>query len=338
MRAAVFNQVGKPWTVEVLPDPVPLAGEAIIRVGRCGICGSDLSMSAGKGPPIPCGTVLGHEYAGEVVALAPGESFLKLGDRVTALPAVGCGDCLMCRQGEPVLCARLVPYMGGFAEYMRIPVRTAVKLPDSVTMADGALVEPLAVGLHAVRMVALTPGARVLVLGAGAVGLATIFWARRSLAGRIVAMSRSRHRAALAETMGADQFVASGEGEAERTTEALGGPPDVVFECGGAPGMLSQAIGLVRTNGTVVSLGACSAPEPLVGAVCLIKQVKLLFSMAYSVEEFQFAAERLGTANFQVAAMVTSAVSLNDLPAQIVAMTNGGADGKVQLDPRLSRT
>jgi threonine dehydrogenase-like Zn-dependent dehydrogenase len=92
MRAAVFKTANTPWAIETVADPIPLAGEAVIKVGRCGICGTDLNMTSGKGYDFPCESVLGHEYAGEVVALAKDVSTLKIGDIVTAMPAAGCGD------------------------------------------------------------------------------------------------------------------------------------------------------------------------------------------------------------------------------------------------------
>src|SRR5271156_2059621 len=121
MRAAVFNSPGQPWTIETVPDPVPLAGEAIIKVGRCGICGTDLRMTSGQGHTVPCGSILGHEYAGEIIELGTGETQLRVGDVISALPARGCGHCVQCLGGEPVLCSQMIPYMGGFAEFMRIP-------------------------------------------------------------------------------------------------------------------------------------------------------------------------------------------------------------------------
>src|SRR5579859_5606620 len=96
MRAAVFRGAGRPLTVETVPDPAPGPGEAVIKVGRCGICGSDIHMTSGHGADYPASTILGHEYAGEVVALGKGVTGLKPGDRVTAMPATGCGQCAAC--------------------------------------------------------------------------------------------------------------------------------------------------------------------------------------------------------------------------------------------------
>jgi threonine dehydrogenase-like Zn-dependent dehydrogenase len=333
MQAAVFKTANTPWAIETVADPIPLAGEAVIKVGRCGICGTDLNMTSGKGYDFPCESVLGHEYAGEVVALAKDVSTLKIGDIVTAMPAAGCGDCPMCHQGSPLLCAKMTGYMGGFAEYMRIAERVAVKLPAALSLADGALVEPLAVGLHGVALAAMPMGARVLVLGAGAIGLAVIYHARRLGAGRIVSAARTLQRAELAELTGADASVALGDGEAERIAAALGGPPDYVFECAGAVGLLGQAVNLVRPNGTIISLGFCMAPDPVIPGIATYKQVKLIFSMAYTLPEFQHVTDMLDRGAVEARHMITETIGLDALPAMIDALRANNTQAKVQVNP-----
>src|SRR5690606_28058522 len=159
------------------------------------------------------------------------------GQRVSAMPARGCGQCAACLGGFPLGCAAMAGMIGGFGEYMRIYAPAAIHLPETLSMADGALVEPLAVGLRGVALADLKPGAKVGVLGAGAVVLASIYWARLLGAGRVVAMSRSARRADLATAMGADAFEAFGDGEGDRLAAALGGMPDVVLECAGAVGL-----------------------------------------------------------------------------------------------------
>ncbi|GAA4768621.1 alcohol dehydrogenase catalytic domain-containing protein [Novosphingobium ginsenosidimutans] len=333
MRAAVFKEAGKPWAIEERPDPTPGEGEAVIRVGRCGICGTDLNMTSGRGYDFPCDTVLGHEFSGEVVAVGKGVETLRVGDRVTALPAAGCGHCDLCHAGQVVMCSNMAPYAGGYAEYMRIAERTAVKLPAALSLNDGALIEPLAVGLHGVRLAQLPLGAKVLVLGAGAVGLAATFWARRLGAGKVVSASRSERRRDMALTLGADDYVLTGEGEAERINEALGGMPDYVFEAAGAVGLLQQSINLVRPNGHVVSLGFCMAPDPVIPGVSTFKQVKLAFSMAWTVPEFRYAVDTMDAGHVEPRQMITSNIGLDDLPDMIDRLRGENTETKVHVDP-----
>ncbi len=333
MRAAVFKEARKPWVIEQRPDPVPGEGEAVIRVGRCGVCGTDVNMTSGNGYDFACDSVLGHEFSGEIVAVGKGVTTLRIGDRVTALPAAGCGQCELCAAGQVVMCPNLSPYAGGFAEYMRIAERTAVKLPAALSLNDGALVEPLAVGLHGVRLANFHPGARVLVLGAGAIGLATTFWARQLGADRIVAASRSERRRDLALEMGAHAYVQTGEGEAERIAEALGGMPDYVFETAGAVGLLQQSINLAKPNGHVISLGFCMEPDPVIPGISTMKQIKLTFSMAWTVPEFQHAIDTLDAGHVEPRQMITSHIGLDALPEMIETLRGTHAETKVHVDP-----
>jgi threonine dehydrogenase-like Zn-dependent dehydrogenase len=152
MRAAVFKGPGQPLSIEILPDPVPLSGEAVIKVQRCGVCGTDLHMTSGHGNDAPIGSVIGHEYCGEVVALGKDTAGLKVGDFVTAVPAVGCGHCPACVAGYTMACLEMEGMVGGFGEFMRISAPNSIVLPKTLSPADGALVEPLAVGLRVVAI------------------------------------------------------------------------------------------------------------------------------------------------------------------------------------------
>ena len=336
MRAAVFNTIGEPFDIEARPDPVPGEGEMVIKVERCGVCGSDLHMTSGHGGiTFPAGSVIGHEYSGEIVELGKGVEGFKVGQRVTAIPCTGCGHCEACVAGHPILCPSMRGMSGGYAEYCRVAASSTIVLPEALSMEDGALCEPLAVGLHGVAMGRLQPGARVVVLGAGAVALAAIFWARRMGAGRIVAVSRSLRRADLALAMGADEFVVSGDDEVERIRDALGGGADVVYECVGVPGQLGLGVKLARTNGRVVSLGFCTAPDPVVPSALTFKQVSLHFSMHFTLRELQHVADTLSAGHVEPRLMITDRVSLYALPAAIERLRGPNEDTKVQVMPWL---
>ena len=317
MKAAVFQGAGKTHalTIEMIADPTPGPGDVIVKVERCGVCGTDLHMTSGHGWDFPAGAVLGHEYAGEVVALGAKVERFRVGDRVTGMARPSCGGCEACFRGLPLLCTRSAEGgMGGFGEYLALPEGAAVALPQTLSIADGALVEPLAVGLHGVRMADMPMGSRVLVLGAGSVGLAAIFWAKRLGAGRVVAASRSMTREAMALAMGADAFVQTGEGEVERVMDALGGQPDIVLECAGAVGLLGQAINHVRTFGQVLSLGFCTSPDPVIPGVAAFKQVRISFPLAYSPGEFHHVADMMLAGSVDPKAMITATIGLDELP------------------------
>jgi (R,R)-butanediol dehydrogenase/meso-butanediol dehydrogenase/diacetyl reductase len=335
MQAAVFRKAGAPLAIEArsIPDPAP--GQVLIAVHRCGICGSDLTMTAAGSPlNFAAGCVPGHEYAGKVVAVGRGVTCLKPGDAVSAFPVAGCGSCAHCRSGDPYGCSQCTYLMGGFAEFAVAAADLCVKLPKTLSLADGALVEPLACGAQAVDLGGVTPQSRVLVLGAGPIGLAAIWWAARAGCRQIVAAAPSRRRGALALEMGATAFLPLDADFAQSVTDAFGGlAPDVVFEGAGKPGALATALDCVGTRGTVVSSGMCLAADSLVPGFATMKQVRLQFSMAYRAQDFRAAVAALDAGHVEPRAMITRTVSLNELPQTLESLRNPGSDCKVLVQP-----
>lgn len=337
MRAAIFKQPGQPLAIETRPDPTPGAGEVVMKIHRCGICGTDLHMTDGHAPGFgyPENSPLGHEFAGEVVALGAGVQTLKVGDRITALPFTGCGHCLTCLAGKPNFCREFKGTAAGFAEYAIAAERVATRLPQGLSMEDGALIEPMAVGLHGVSLARLQAGARVLVIGAGPVGLSAVFWARRLGAGRIAVTASSRRREGLARTIGATAFVLpqAGEDIAALAAEALGGAPDVVFECAGQKDLIGQAIHCVRPQGEVVVLGFCTVPDAFIPAVAVWKELRLQFAVTYSLQEFQHVADTFDAGHVEPRSMITDRLSLDELPAAFEALRQRSSQCKVMVDP-----
>src|ERR1044072_4651654 len=132
MRSAVFVGSGKGLAIEQRPVPAPGPGQALIRVERCGICGSDIHMTSGSRFDWPAGTALAHEYAGVVVETGPGAGSLRAGDRVTALPMSACGRCVHCDEDSPLHCSGLRSMAGGYSEYTLIDARMALRLPETL--------------------------------------------------------------------------------------------------------------------------------------------------------------------------------------------------------------
>jgi len=334
MRAAVFKGPGIPLAVETLPDPAPLAGEVVIRVGNCGICGSDLHMTDGHGAfQMPPGHILGHEFAGEIVALGKDVEGFRVGDRITAMPTTGCGHCPACRVGTPKWCPDRKSMQGGYGQYLRTRATSARKLPAGLTLEDGALVEPLAVGLHGVERARMKPGDRVLVIGAGPVGLAATYWARRMGAGRIAVTAASTRRADMAMAMGASVFVAPSDTPVEDVREALGGPPDIVFECVGLPGMVDKSCDHVKPQGTVCVLGFCTVTDQWLPLTPLFKEANILFAVLYSLGDFQVAIDTLDAGSVEPRVMITDRISLDETPAMFEALRQRSHQCKVLIDP-----
>ena len=331
MKAAIYPGQGQPITIQDLPDPEPGPTDVVIKVHRCGICGTDLSMTKGEMWDYGPGSKLGHEYAGEIVALGNEVEGYKLGEKIAVLPSGACGHCEGCKGGNHILCRNAASAMHGFADYALVPTNVAVKLPDVLSMADGALVEPLAVSLYGVRQSRIQPGDKVLVLGGGTVALYAIYWARRLGAGKIVAASRSDRRKDLCLEMGADAFVKFGENELGEVIEALGGSPDIVYECVGVEGMLSKAIMHAKLYGTVVSLGFCTHPDPVMPAMGSYKCVTLQFLVGYTMRDFLYIADQMDKGHADPKAIITSEVPLLDLPATMERLRGPNEETKVHV-------
>ena len=331
MRAAIYPGKGKPIAIETLADPEPGPGDIVLRVNRCGICGTDLSMTKGEMFDFGPGQ-FGHEYAGEIVAAGRSVEKFAVGDNICVIPSLACGHCNACAHGNNVLCHNVEGRASiGFAEYARIPENVAVKLPDTLSFADGALIEPLAVSLYGVRQSAIRAGDKVLVLGGGTVALYAIYWARRLGARRIVAVSRSPRRAELALAMGADAFITSGEGDIGAVTESLGGAPDIVYECVGAPDMLSKAIQHVGPFGKIVSLGFCTASDPVLPALGAMKCASIQFLVGYGMGEFLYIADQMDKGHVDPKSIITSQIGLDEMPAMFERLRGQNEETKVHV-------
>ena len=335
MRVAVFNGPGKPITLEHFEYPQPATDELLVKIGRCGICGSDLALTQ-EGPfCYQPGMTLGHEYAGEVVAFGKAVTDVKIGDRVACMPTGGCGQCDVCKEGRFLMCPSAGRPFGGFGDYVSVPRRAAVLLPRTLSMSDGALVEPMACGLRALRMAGLRGGERILVLGAGSMSLAVIYWARVLGAAQMLVASRSAHRNDILMTMGATAIQGFDDYTPELLTGQYGGLPDIVVECVGKPGMLAKAIEQVRPGGTVISMGMCMHSEPILGALCTFKEIKMMFPLGYSLSEFEKTARTFDADHVDPALMVSDLISLDSLPTTLEDMRNGLKSLKIHVDPGL---
>jgi (R,R)-butanediol dehydrogenase/meso-butanediol dehydrogenase/diacetyl reductase len=333
MRAAISYGAGAPLVIERRPVPEYGDLDLLIRIERCGICGSDLHAHDFDGIQNDAGTIPGHEIAGTIAAMGDSVSGFSIGERIAVYPAVGCGTCAACELGNPILCPSAEWVSGGYAEYIRIPAAAAIRIPADLNPEHAALIEPLTVSLYGLKVGKLVPDERVLILGAGSIALAAIYWAQRMGAKRVVAMSRTAHRSDMAVAMGADAFVTYGDDELARVQDQLGGKPDVVVECVGAPGMLDKAVGHAGLYGRVVSLGLSAKPEPIVPVMAGMKGVSLYFPVGYSMEDFRTTAEAIQSGVVDPAIMVSSVISLDEVPARFKTLQGVHNETKVHIAP-----
>jgi (R,R)-butanediol dehydrogenase/meso-butanediol dehydrogenase/diacetyl reductase len=333
VKAAVFKGLGQPLVIETVPDPQPSAHEVVVRVGRCGICGSDLHMTHEPAFGLPAGAIIGHEFAGEVVALGSRASSMKVGDLVAVAPLRGCGECSTCLQGEPAWCKQMVLQGGGYAEYAAATERQCRRLPASTSIEDGALVEPLAVALHGVSLAKIVPGSKVLVMGAGPIGLAVAYWARRLGATKIAVSDLHSYQSDLAHRVGATAFVTVQEDMVAKVNGVLGGEPDIVFECVGRPGILSQALEHVRVHGKIVILGLCTALDSFVPFRAVSKEVTFIASAFFKMHEYEAALDALDGGHSEARSLITNTVPLETMPAAFEALRERTSQCKVMVRP-----
>jgi (R,R)-butanediol dehydrogenase/meso-butanediol dehydrogenase/diacetyl reductase len=329
MRAAVLND-DHDLEVAEIPDPTPNPGDLVLRVTACGICGSDLKIR----PVMPAGMVMGHEFCGEVVAVgADAAADWREGQHVTALPLIGCGRCLACLAGETAHCeqADMVGVggsPGAFAEYVRVDGHETVALPDALDPALGALVEPLAVGLHAVERSLPRAGDRALVIGAGPVGLAVMTWLAHFGVRELVVSDPSAVRRAAAEEFGATRTI-------DPTAERLEPRYDLVVECVGLPGMTDECIRAATTHGRVIIAGVCTHPDPYVPIGAIMKELSVAFAVYYTRREFFSVVDALGRGAIDAAPFVTQRVGLDGANAAFHALTDAKEQRKVLVLPEL---
>ncbi len=338
MRAALWDGPGKPLRVDRVPDPKPGPRDLLLRVRGCGICGSDLHMS--EMPGLRPGLVMGHEFAGEVLEVGrDAEGGWRVGDRVCALPGIGCGHCAACLSGDLMLCPSLVTTglgqnSGGYAEYVVTGSRETLRLPAAVDYRVGALVEPLAVGLHAVEMAGMRPGQDVLVIGAGPVGVAVALWARFFGARHVVVSDFVAHRRELALRHGATAVIDPAREEVKPAFERItGARPGLVIECVGVPGLIQQCIQLCEPRGTVLVAGVCMKQDTLVPVTAVLKELKLQFVAFYHKRNFELTLDLLGTERIRASGFITDRIGLDALPDAFEALKQPSTQCKVIVEP-----
>ena len=348
MKAAVFKKPGALLAIEQVADPEPGPNELVLKVKACGICGTDLHWSKGIDPTagwrhLAPGSVMGHEFSGEIVELGKSTSRdYRVGDRVVAQPFIGCGNCIPCRAGRSYRCSivatRASPELtGAYAEYTSVGEAETLKLPDNVTFHAGALVEPLAVGLNAVKRAGLEANNSVLVIGAGPVGLSVALWCRFFGARDVIVSDLVEARATRCVEFGATAAIdATKEDVHTRFQQIAGRPPAVVFDCVGVPGSLQLSIDQAPADAHLVVVGLCMAQDAFFPAKAIVKELHITFAFVYSKADFMFVIDMLCSERIPVDALVTSVVGLDDFPNKFEAMRIPSADLKVMLEPDLS--
>jgi threonine dehydrogenase-like Zn-dependent dehydrogenase len=283
---------------EDIAQPVCAESEALIRVHSAGICGTDVAIFAGKHPRAKAPLVMGHEFAGEIVEIKSSEidSEIAVGDKVTVYPLLICGQCWACKNGFSHVCRNLkligIDRDGAFAEYVNVPVDLIIKYPEDLTFDQGALIEPLAVGVHAVEMAGEPDWQTAVVVGSGPIGLLVGLCLKHSGIETTLISDINSHRLKRAEKLGFHTFNST-EGNlvdlVNEVTHEEGA--DIVFECAGSSSASLQMCDLVRPRGKVIMVSVHKEPHPVDLRAISFKEITMIGTRVYTRDDYQRALE-----------------------------------------------
>jgi len=291
---------------EEIDSPVCADGEALVRVHAAGICGSDMAIFTGKHPRAKPPLVMGHEFAGEILEIQPGaiETPLAVGDKVTAYPLLMCGECLACRSGFSHVCRDLkligIDRDGGFAEYVSVPLDLIVKFPDALSFDQGALIEPLAVAVHALEMAGKPDWQNAVVIGCGPIGLLVGWCLQYAGIENLLLCDISPQRVRRAAGFNFQVINSENDNLVDRVTEMTQGEgADIVFECAGSAPAALQMCDLVRPRGKIIMVSVHKEPHPVDLRAITFKEISMVGTRVYTRSDFQRAVEMMPELPYQ---------------------------------------
>jgi 2-desacetyl-2-hydroxyethyl bacteriochlorophyllide A dehydrogenase len=344
MRAAIFKEARN---FEVVEIPVPKANddEILLKVEYCGICGSDLH-SYTKGLYVNTGQIMGHEFAGIVKEIGKNVSGIEKEDRVVIRPLIECGQCKHCISGRPHLCENgLVDGLaygrpGAFAEYITVPKpllgKVVHRLPENVSTKEAALIEPLAVALHAVNLAEISLNDKIVVFGAGTIGLLVSQILKTIGNCHVIQVDLSDKRLEVARKLGVDTTInPKKEDVMKRIVEiagigsyGIGAAADIVFECAGVPITVNQSIEAVRHGGQIISLALFEENVSIDPTALVQKEIAWKGSFAY-VDEFPTAIDLVSSGKVNVNELISHLYSIDDVTEAFEKQLNSSESVKV---------
>ncbi|MDI6782572.1 MAG: alcohol dehydrogenase catalytic domain-containing protein [bacterium] len=305
--------------LEEVAKPKPKKNEVLIATKTAGICGSDVHAYYGKHPFIHCPIVQGHEFSGVVAELGPGVKGLKVGQRVTVVPLLTCGTCYNCKRGDYNRCATLkfigCQSNGAMADYVPVPAKMVVPLPDSIDFDTAALIEPLAVGIHAARRSNVKKGSKVLVLGAGPIGLVTCQAAKAFGAAKVVVSDRIPFRLNMARKLGADGVINVAKESLDKGVKRSFGEDgaDVIFECVGVATTIQAAIKVARKGSQIIVVGVFGTEVPVKVGYIQDHELEIRGTAGYVKEDFEEAIRLIQRKKVNVNPLITDRFPLREI-------------------------
>jgi L-iditol 2-dehydrogenase len=340
MEASVYVGDGV-LEVHDVPVPEPGPGEVLVEIAQCGICGTDLHFVLERiARP---GSVLGHEWAGTIVATGAGVDGWDVGERIVCGPEPGCGECRACRAGRPSVCLRRPPvdhlsFRGAFARYVVCPADQLVAVPENLPSRAAALTEPTAVAMHAVTLSGVTPDDRVLVTGAGPVGLLVTAVLAAQGVYDVTVSEPAPARRERARTVGAARVVTPDALPKPSMGSPVPEPYTVVFECSGNAAAGESAIDQLDFAGTCVLVGTGHDFPRLNHNRVIVLENTIIGSYNYDDHGFEAALELLASGRMPLDALVEPVdVFLDELLPVMQRCAAGELPGKVMVRPRRSQ-
>ncbi|WP_142212687.1 zinc-binding dehydrogenase [Streptomyces sp. SLBN-118] len=304
--------------IEHVPAPVPGDDELLVRTTVVGVCGSDIHAAAGHHPFIDLPYYPGHEAVGVVAWAGKGAEDFAPGDRVVVEPNLYCGRCTQCRSGRYNICQELKVFgcqtPGAMTDLFTIPAARVHRIPDAMTDLQAALIEPLATPVHAVAKAGDLSGRTVAILGAGPIGLLTLVAARHADATRVVVTDLLQGKRDRALRLGADGALhADARDLVAQAHAALGGPPDVVFDCVTREHSMAQAIGLVAKGGQIVVVGVGAAgTTPIRLDLVQDREIRIEGTLMYTAADYRTAMSLIASGAVDTDELVTASYGLDD--------------------------
>jgi 2-desacetyl-2-hydroxyethyl bacteriochlorophyllide A dehydrogenase len=333
VKAVVIEEPNR-LAVSRIEDPAPAAGEAVIKVEACGICGTDIHVLRGEFAPTRYPIVPGHEFCGEVVAVAADVRNVKVGDFVAVDPSLFCGRCRQCRAGRFNLCENwnaigVGSANGACAEFVAVPSANAFRFPSDMPRHWGALVEPLSCAVHGLDQVDIQVAGDYLIYGAGTMGLLLAQLAKDSGASQVDMIEPNQHRHALAKRLAADHVAASAA-ELDRPQGW-----DVVIDATGVVAAIEDGLRRVARGGTFLMFGVAKADATATFSPFRVynDEIKIIGSMAV-LHSFERALSLLAKGVIDCEAMITNRFPLDEYSGAIDAFL-AGSGLKVQVAPAL---
>lgn len=329
--------------LENRPIPEPEHDEVLLKMGCVGICGSDVHyLKHGRISDfiVKQPMIMGHEASGTVVKVGSKVKNLNIGDRVAIEPGVSCRKCNFCKEGKYNLCPDMVfcatpPVHGNLSQYYTHAADFCFKLPDNVSLEEGALLEPLSVGVHACRKAGVSLGSKVLVLGAGPIGLVTILVAKAMGASKIVATDILDYRLQIALKCGADHVLnvnkENVEALSKKIIEIIGEAPEKTIDCSGFEATARLGIEVTKPGGTYVLVGLGSDEVNIPLAKVSIKEIDLRGLFRYC-NDYPLALAMVAKGNVDVKQLITHSFKLEEtLQAFETASTGSGNPIKIMI-------